>query len=77
MFAQKEDKDELHTLARAYDDLKKMADILVTQVTKLEQKVLNVLSELHTKELSLKRTTKATEDYKSQNARLTKKQDSK
>jgi hypothetical protein len=36
-----------------------------------------VLSELRAKELSLERTTKTNEDYKSQNAGLTKKLDSK
>jgi hypothetical protein len=43
----------------------------------LEEKVLDRLNELHTKELSLEQTTKANEDYKSQNARLTKKLESK
>jgi cell shape-determining protein MreC len=37
----------------------------------------NRLTELRTKELSLEQTTKANEDYKSQNARLTKKLESK
>jgi hypothetical protein len=43
------------------------------QVLELEEKVLGKLTELCAKELSLERTTKANEDYKSQNARLTKK----
>jgi phage-related tail protein len=34
--ARKEDKDELQTLARACDNLKKTADKFTTQVTKLE-----------------------------------------
>jgi predicted nucleic acid-binding Zn-ribbon protein len=75
--ARKEDKDELQTLARACDNLKKTADKFAAQVTKLEQKVMDVLSELCAKEMSLERTTKTNEDYKSQNARLTKKLDSK
>jgi hypothetical protein len=54
-----------------------MADKFTAQVTKLEQKVLYGLSELCAKEVSLERTTKANEDYKSKNARLTKKLDSK
>jgi chromosome segregation ATPase len=75
--AQKEDKDELQTIPQACDDLKKTVDKFATQVTELEQKVMHVLSELHANELSLERTTKANEDYKSQNVRLTKKLDSK
>jgi predicted nucleic acid-binding Zn-ribbon protein len=75
--AQKEAKDEVQTLARACADLKKMIDKFTAQVTELEQKVLDGLTELHAKELSLERTTKANEDYKSQNARLTKKLESK
>jgi hypothetical protein len=39
----------------------------------LDDKVLDMLTEAHAKELSLERVTKANEDYKSQNARLTKK----
>jgi chromosome segregation ATPase len=73
--AQKEAKDEVQTLARACADLKKMIDKFTAQVTELEQKVLDGLTELHAKELSLERTTKANEDYKSQNA--TKKLESK
>jgi predicted nucleic acid-binding Zn-ribbon protein len=75
--AQKEDKDELQTLAQACANLKKTADKFAAQVTELEQKVLDGLSELCAKELSLERTIKANEDYKSQNARLTKKLESK
>jgi phage-related tail protein len=51
--AQKEDKDELQTLACACDDLKKTADKFAAQVTELEQKVLVGLSELCSEELSL------------------------
>jgi hypothetical protein len=36
-----------------------------------------MLNDAHTKELSLERVTKSNEDYKSQNVRLTKKQESK
>jgi predicted nucleic acid-binding Zn-ribbon protein len=75
--ARKEDKDELQTLAQACANLKKTADKFAAQVTELEQKVLDGLSELCAKELSLERTIKANEDYKSQNARLTKKLESK
>jgi hypothetical protein len=66
--ARKQDKDELQTLARACGNLKKMVDKFTAQVTELEQKVLDGLSKLRAKELSLERTTKAHEDYKSQNA---------
>jgi hypothetical protein len=45
--------------------LKKTAKKFTAQVTELEQKVMDMLSELRAKELSLERTTKANEDYKS------------
>jgi hypothetical protein len=45
-----------------------MADKFVVQLHELEQKVLDGLTELCAKELSLEQTTKANEDYKSQNA---------
>jgi hypothetical protein len=54
-----------------------MVDKFAVQVLELEQKVLDGLIELYAKELSLERTTKANEDYKNQNARLTKKLESK
>jgi hypothetical protein len=57
--------------------LKKTVDKFAVQVLELEQKVLDGLTELYAKELSLERTTKANEDYKNQNARLTKKLESK
>jgi predicted nucleic acid-binding Zn-ribbon protein len=75
--ARKEAKDEVQTLARACADLKKMADKFTAQVPELEQKVLDGLTELHAKELSLEQTTKANENYRSRNARLTKKLESK
>jgi predicted nucleic acid-binding Zn-ribbon protein len=75
--ARKEAKDEVQTLARACVNLKKTADKFTTQVPELEQKVLDWLTELYAKELSLERTTKVNKNYKSQNARLTKKLESK
>jgi predicted nucleic acid-binding Zn-ribbon protein len=75
--ARKEAKDEVQTLARACANLKKTADKFTTQVPELEQKVLDWLTELYAKELSLERTTKVNKNYKSQNARLTKKLESK
>jgi flagellar hook-length control protein FliK len=75
--AQKAAKDEAQTLARACANLKKTADKFTVQVPKLEQKVMYGLTELHAKELSLERTTKANKDYKIQNAQLTKKLESK
>jgi hypothetical protein len=51
--ARKEDKDELQILAWACADLKKTANKFTVQVTELEQKVLDGLSELYAKELSL------------------------
>jgi chromosome segregation ATPase len=61
---------EAETLSRVVDDLKK-------KVKHLDNKVLDGLTELHAKELGLERTTKANEDYKSQNERLIKKLESK
>jgi phage-related tail protein len=49
----KEGKDKLQTLARACADLKKTVDKFTAQVTKLEQKILDGLTELCAKELSL------------------------
>jgi hypothetical protein len=75
---------DAETLAQAVEELKKMADILATQVPSLEEKVkhldnkvLDSLTKLRAKELSLEQTTKADEDYKSQNTQLTKKPESK
>jgi hypothetical protein len=53
--------------------MKKTSNKFNTQVLELEEKVLDGLTKLHAKELSLEQTTKDNEDYKSQNARLTKK----
>jgi hypothetical protein len=75
--SQKEAQVDVQTLARADGDLKKTADKFTTQVPTLEEKVLDGLNKLRAKELSLEGTTKANEDYKSQNSRLTKKLESK
>jgi hypothetical protein len=64
---------KVETLVWAISDLRITTDKFAAQVPALEEKVLDGLKELHAKELSLERTTKAIEDYKSQNARLTKK----
>jgi predicted nucleic acid-binding Zn-ribbon protein len=65
-------------------DLKKMADRFAAQISDLEEKMkhldnkfLDGLTEFHAKESNLERTTKANEDYKSKNNRLTKKLESK
>jgi chromosome segregation ATPase len=75
---------EAETLARAVEDLKKMTDRFAARIPDLEErikhldnKVLNGLTELRTKELNLERTTKVNEDYKSQNSRLIKKLENK
>jgi hypothetical protein len=75
---------EAETPARAVEDLKKIADrfaiqipILEEKVKHLDNKVLDWFIELCAKVLNLERTTKANEDYKSQNARLTQKLESK
>jgi chromosome segregation ATPase len=64
---------KVETLVWEISDLRITTDKFAAQVPALEEKVLDGLKELHAKELSLERTTKAIEDYKSQNARLTKK----
>jgi hypothetical protein len=74
--AWKEAKVEVQALARVVVD-KKMTDKFTVQIPELEEKVMDGLTELRTKELSLEQTTKANEDYKSQNAWLTKKLENK
>jgi hypothetical protein len=64
----KEAKVEVQALARVVVDMKKMTDKFTVQIPELEEKVMDGLTELCTKELSLEQTTKANEDYKSQNA---------
>jgi predicted nucleic acid-binding Zn-ribbon protein len=62
--AQKVANDEVQALAQACANLKKTTDKFTAQVPQLEQKVLDGLTKLHSIELSLERTTKANEDYK-------------
>jgi hypothetical protein len=50
---------------------------LKEKVKHLDNKVLDSLTKLQAKELSFERTTKANDDYKSQNTRLMKKLESK
>jgi chromosome segregation ATPase len=75
---------EAETLTRVVEELKKTANQFAAQVPSLEEKVkyldnkiIDLLTELCTRELCLERTTKANDDYKSQNTRLTKKFESK
>jgi chromosome segregation ATPase len=72
------------TLTHVIDDLKKSMDRFAAQIPDLEEKikhlddkVLDGLTELRTQELNLEQTTKAKEDYKNQNAQLTRKLESK
>jgi hypothetical protein len=72
------------TLAWAAEELKNTTDRFTAQVLTLEEKVkhldnevLDSLTKLRAKELSLEQTTKVNVDYKSQNARLMKKLESK
>jgi chorismate mutase len=67
----------VETLGHAVGNLKKMADKFAARVPTLEEKILDRLKELHDKELSLERSTKAKEDYQSQIVSLTKKLKSK
>jgi predicted nucleic acid-binding Zn-ribbon protein len=59
---------KVQTLTLAVGNLKKTTNKFAAQVPKLEEKVMVELNKLSTKELSLELTTKANEDYKSQNA---------
>jgi signal transduction histidine kinase len=75
---------EAETLARVVEDLKKLVGRFAAQVPVLEEKVkhldnkvLDGLTELRAKELDLLQTTKADDDYTSQNIWLTKKLESK
>jgi hypothetical protein len=64
-------------LARAVKDLKISTDRFTTQIPTLEDKVVDGVNEVRSQELCLERTTRANEDYKKQNAQLTKKLESK
>jgi chromosome segregation ATPase len=75
---------EAETLTRVVEELKKTANQFAAQVPSLEEKVkyldnkiIDLLTELCTRELCLERMIKANDDYKSQNTRLTKKFESK
>jgi hypothetical protein len=82
--AQEKKQADAETLSQAVEELKKTAYSLIAQVPSLEEKVrhldnkvLDSLTELQAKELSLERTTKANEDYKSLNTQLMMKLESK
>jgi hypothetical protein len=71
-------------LSRAVKDLKISVDKFTTQIPTLEDKVkylenkvVDRLNEVRAQEFCLERTTRANEDYKKQNAQLTKKLESK
>jgi hypothetical protein len=75
---------DVNTLTRAVESLKISTDnfstkipILEGKVKCLDNKVIDGLNELQPKELDLDRTTKENDDYKSQNAQLTRKLESK
>jgi uncharacterized protein YktB (UPF0637 family) len=75
---------EIDVLTRAVKDLKISADRFAAQiptlkdkVKHLEDKVVDGLNEVRAWELCLERTTRANDDYKKQNAQLTKKLESK
>jgi uncharacterized protein YktB (UPF0637 family) len=75
---------EIDVLTRAVKDLKISADRFAAQiptlkdkVKHLEDKVVDGLNEVRARELCLERTTRANDDYKKQNAQLTKKLESK
>jgi uncharacterized protein YktB (UPF0637 family) len=75
--AQETAQIEVDTLTRAVEGLKISADkftaqipILKEKVKHLENKVVDRLIEVRAREFCLERTTKANDDYKSQNAQL-------
>jgi chromosome segregation ATPase len=75
---------EIDVLTRAVKDLKLAADRFVARIPTLEEKVNHLedkvvdgLNEVRAQELCLERTTQANDDYKKQNAQLTKKLESK
>jgi chromosome segregation ATPase len=75
---------EIDVLTRAVKDLKISADKFATQipnledkVNHLENKVVDGLNEVRSRELCLECTTQANNDYRKQNAQLTKKLESK
>jgi chromosome segregation ATPase len=75
---------EIDVLTRAVKDLKISADKFATQipnledkVNHLENKVVDGLNEVRSRELCLECTTHANNDYRKQNAQLTKKLESK
>jgi phage-related tail protein len=75
---------EVDTLARAVKDLKISPDKFTAQIPTLEDKVkylknkvVDGLNEVRAQELCLECTTQANNDYKKQNAQMTKKLESK
>jgi hypothetical protein len=75
---------EVGTLTQAAESLKSSTDKFAAQIPILEEKVKHLdgkvidgLSEIRARELCLECTTKANDNYKSQNAQLTKKLESK
>jgi predicted RNase H-like nuclease (RuvC/YqgF family) len=82
--AQKAAQIEADMLARAVKDLKILVDKFTAQIPTLEDKVkylknkvVGGFNEIRAWELCLEHTTRANEDYEKQNARLTKKLESK
>jgi chromosome segregation ATPase len=82
--AQKAAQIEVNTLTRAVKDLKIFTDKFAAQiptleykVKHLENKVVDGLNEVRDRELCLERTTQVNDDYKKQNAQMTRKLESK
>jgi chromosome segregation ATPase len=82
--ARKAAQVEADMLAQAAKDLKILIDKFAAQIPTLEDKVkyltnkvVDGLNEVRARELCLERTTRANEDYKNQNAQLTKTLESK
>jgi chromosome segregation ATPase len=82
--AQVTSQTEVDMLTQAVKDLKITTNKFIMQIPTLEDKVKHLenkvvegLNKIRAKELSLKRTTAANEEYKKKNAQLTRKLESK
>jgi chromosome segregation ATPase len=82
--AQETAQTKVETLTWVVGDLKISADRFAAQILALKEKfkhldnkVIDGLNELRARELCLERTTKANDDYRSQNAQLSRKLESK
>jgi chromosome segregation ATPase len=71
-FAQKLAQTDIDMLTRVVNDLKITASKFTTQIPTLEDQVVDEQNEVRARELWLEHTTTKNDDYKKQNAQLTK-----